>query len=128
MKFLLLTFAFAAAAVVLTLQAQSSDLHMQLQGHESFSRKKISYECDGNAAALGLPTKTFQVEYIHGAGNSLAILPIAGRSLIFAGILSGSGARYAADRFIWSDGGSRGAFLSSDLLNNQEQSLCHAIS
>ena len=118
----------AAAAIVLpALEAYASDLHIQLPGNDSFTGTTASFSCDGNAAKLGLPAGTFPVQYINGAGNSLAVLPIGGKSLIFAGVVSGSGARYAASRYIWSDGGTRGAFLSSDLSDKNAITLCKPV-
>ncbi len=116
--------AFGVGFIGATLYGQTADLHIQLQGSGPFSRKTVSFTCDSNGVKLGLPAGVFRVEYINGAGNSLAVLPIAGKSLIFANVLSGSGARYAADRFIWSDGGIRGAFLSTDSLAGKAQTLC----
>ncbi len=108
------------------LQAQTTDLHIQLRGSGTFRRHVASFTCDGNGTKLGLPAGVFQVEYINGLGNSLAVLPIAGKSLIFANIPSASGARYGADVYTWSDGGSRGAFLASDSLAGKAQTLCQA--
>lgn len=124
MKSIVRPIVFAAGLIGATLPVCAADLHIQLQGNGSFSHKTVSFTCDSNASKLGLPAGVFQVEYINGAGNSLAVLPIAGKSLIFANVLSGSGARYAADRFTWSDGGQRGAFLSSDSLDGKAQTLC----
>ena len=56
---------------------------------------------------MGLPAGAFAVEYLNGAGNSLAILPVNGESIVFANIFSGSGARYAAKQFIWWDAAGR---------------------
>lgn len=116
-----------AAALTVAIQAPASDLHIQLSGNEPLSRKSGTFSCDTSAAKLGLPTGTFHVEYINGAGNSLALLPIDGRTLIFVNVLSGSGARYAADRYTWSDGGPRGSFLSSDSLAGHAQTLCRQV-
>ncbi len=104
--------------------AHCSDLHIQLRGDDAISEKTASFVCDSAATKLGLPAGVFRVQYINGAGNSLAVLPISGKSLIFANVLSGSGARYAADRFTWSDGGPRGASLTSDSLAGQATTLC----
>ena len=109
------------------LPAHSSDLHIHLQGTAPLTSKVVSFSCDENAGKLNLPTGVFQVQYINGAGNSLAVLPIGGRSLVFSGVLSGSGSRYAADRYTWSDGGPRGAFLWSDSLAGHAQTLCQSV-
>ena len=115
------------AAMTASVKGQASDLHIQLSGNEPLSRISATFSCDSSANKLGLPIGTFPVEYINGAGNSLAVLPIGGKKLIFASVLSGSGARYAADRYTWSDGGSRGSFLSSDSLAGHAQTLCHQV-
>jgi membrane-bound inhibitor of C-type lysozyme len=91
------------------------------------SRHAVKFQCDQYAGALGLPAGPFVVEYLNGGGNSLAVLPIGGHSLIFAGVTSGSGARYAASRYIWWDAGSRGVHLHSDSLAGKSQSSCHRL-
>ena len=53
-----------------------------------------SYTCEGSE-------DRFEVDYINAAPNFLAIVPIEGKSLIFASTLSGSGVRYVADHFEW---------------------------
>jgi membrane-bound inhibitor of C-type lysozyme len=127
MKTILAILFVSACATVAPTQTQTIDLHIQLKGSGPMQRKQVSFACDQNAAKMGLPSGTFQVEYINGAGNGLAVLPIAGKSLIFANVPSGSGARYAADKYIWSDGGSRGAFLMIDWLNEHTTTNCHVV-
>ena len=110
--------AFGQAAVA---PAGASDLLIHLQGTDRATRSTAHFQCDSNAPKLGFPAGVVTVEYINSGGNSLAVLPIGGRSLIFAGVVSGSGARYAASRYTWSDGGvTRGAFLSSDFATSSE--------
>jgi membrane-bound inhibitor of C-type lysozyme len=84
----------------------------------------MKYQCDGQGSKMGLPAGVFSVEYINGAGNSLAIVPVAGHSLIFANVTSGSGARYAAGSFIWWEAGGR-VTISSDLIAGKMNSECH---
>ena len=110
------------------LPALGSDLHIQLPGSGTFTHNKVQFTCDGKASTMGLPSGTFTVEYINGAGNSLAVLPVGGKSLIFSSVISGSGARYAAEKYTWSDGGvMRGAFLSSDLNDPNAMTLCKQV-
>jgi membrane-bound inhibitor of C-type lysozyme len=60
---------------------------------------------------------------VNGAGNSLVIVPIEGSSIIFANVMSGSGARYAAAQYIWWD--AQGAVnFYSDSLSGKMQSTC----
>jgi len=85
----------------------------------------MKYQCDGQGSKMGLPAGIFSVEYINGAGNSLAIVPVAGHSLIFANVASGSGARYAAGSYIWWEAGGRGVNFSSDSIAGKMTSECH---
>lgn len=103
--------------------ASAADMIITLPG--AVSQKKVMLRCDEHAQAMGLPHGAFTVTYLNSDGNSLAVLPINGRPLIFAGVLSADGSRYAADRFIWWDVGSRGIHLYADGLN-KEQTACRA--
>ncbi|MEA2538950.1 MAG: hypothetical protein QOH35_316, partial [Acidobacteriaceae bacterium] len=85
-----------AALSCSTALAGATDVTIHLNGSQPVSRKTVQYQCDAKAAAIGLPATAFPVEYINGAGNSLAVVPMHGNSLIFANVMSGSGARYAA--------------------------------
>ena len=84
---------------------------IHLSGSQPVSRKTVQYQCDAKGAAIGLPAAAFPVEYINGGGNSLAVVPIHGNSLIFANVTSGSGARYAAGQYIWWEAGGSGHFV-----------------
>jgi len=105
-----------------------TDLTLSLTGPGAISRHVVEFQCDEHAGALGLPSGSFAVEYVNGAGNGLAVVPVGGRSLIFSNVTSGSGARYAADRYIWWDAGSRGVHLYSDSLAGKAETSCHALS
>jgi membrane-bound inhibitor of C-type lysozyme len=107
--------------------AGATDLTLHLKGSQSISRTTVQYQCDAEGATMGLPAGTFAVEYVNGAGNSLAILPVNGESLIFANIISGSGARYAAKQYIWWDAAGRSVSFSSDSLAGKMRSECHRI-
>src|ERR1700722_20299223 len=104
--------------------AGASYLTIHLNGSQPVSRKTVQYQCDAKAAALGLPATAFPVEYINGAGNSLAVVEVQGNSMIFANINSGSGARYAAGQYIWWEAGGAVTFYS-DSLAGKTQSSCH---
>jgi len=107
--------------------ASATDLTIHLKGSEPVSRTTIQYQCDANGVKMGLPAGTFSVEYVNGGGNSLAIVPLGGKSLIFANVISGSGARYAALQYIWWDAAGRSTSLSSDSLAGQMRSECHRV-
>jgi membrane-bound inhibitor of C-type lysozyme len=107
--------------------ATATDLTIHLNSSEAISRSTMRYQCDAQGAKMGLPVTAFSVEYLNGAGNSLAILPLNGTSLIFANILSGSGARYAAGQYIWWEAAGRSVSLSSDSLAGKMRSECHRV-
>ncbi len=58
--------------------AGATDLTIHLNGTQPVSRKTVQYQCDAQGAAMGLPATAFPVEYINGAGNSLAVVPVHG--------------------------------------------------
>lgn len=91
----------ALGLLVLAVAASGTDVTIHLSGVTPVSRQVIQYQCDAEGPKLGLPKGPFPVEYINGGGNSLAVLPISGKSLIFANVISASGARYAAQQYIW---------------------------
>ena len=107
--------------------AQATELTLHLNGTQAISRQTINYQCDAQGAAMGLPAAVFPVEYINGAGNSLAIVPVHGMSMIFANVSAGSGARYAASDFIWWDAAGRSTTFSSDSLAGKMSSVCHRV-
>ena len=112
--------------VALTHQASATDLTVHLAGSATLSRKTVRYQCDAAGAKMGLPAKPFPVEYITGAGNSLVIVPVAENSLVFAGVTSGSGSRYAAQQYIWWEAGG-GVTFSSDSISGQMSSTCKPV-
>ena len=107
--------------------AGATDMTIHLRGNQAIARATVRYQCDAEGVQMGLPTGTFSVEYLNGAGNSLAILPVHGTSLIFANIISGSGARYAAGEYIWWDAAGRSVSFSSDSLAGKMRSECHRV-
>jgi membrane-bound inhibitor of C-type lysozyme len=119
--------ALAAAVLAYTAPALATDLTLHLNSNQPVNRKTVQYQCDAQGAAMGLPTGPFPVEYINGGGNSLAILPVHGGSLIFANVFSGSGARYAAAEYIWWDAAGRSTSFSSDSLAGKMRSECHRV-
>jgi membrane-bound inhibitor of C-type lysozyme len=107
--------------------ADATDVTLHLKGSQPVSRTTVQYECDAEGAKMGLPAGPFEVEYLNGDGNSLAVLPVNGKSLVFANILSGSGARYAAQQYIWWDAAGRSVSFSSDSLAGKMRSECHRV-
>jgi membrane-bound inhibitor of C-type lysozyme len=105
--------------------AFAADITIHLAGDGEISQKAVQYECDATGVKLGLPQGPFSVKYINGAGNSLAVVPVSGESLIFANVVSGSGARYMARQFTWWEG--RAITFSTDDLSGKAQSICHRV-
>ncbi|HVX79963.1 MAG TPA: MliC family protein [Devosiaceae bacterium] len=59
-----------------------------------FERRSVKYGCEGDVSEL-------TVDYINAAPNFLALVPIDGTVLVFNTVLSGSGAKYAAGKYVW---------------------------
>jgi membrane-bound inhibitor of C-type lysozyme len=106
--------------------ASAEDITIHLSENASTLRKTVQYLCNADAAKMGLPPGPFSVEYINGGGNSLVVVPVSGNSLIFASVVSGSGARYAAQHFIWWE--AKGTVtVYSDALTGKLQAACRPI-
>jgi membrane-bound inhibitor of C-type lysozyme len=118
--FLVGTLALLAA----TGDARGADLTLHLSSDRAFTRTVAHYKCDAVGVQLGLPGGPFAVEYINAAGNSLAILPVSGSSLVFVSVLSGSGARYAAQRYIWWEAAGRSISFSAETVSGTLRSTC----
>jgi membrane-bound inhibitor of C-type lysozyme len=74
--------------------AASSAVIVTLGTTGDFERKTLQYGCQGQDAPMS-------VDYINAAPNYLALVPIEGSTLIFNTVLSASGARYAAGKYVW---------------------------
>lgn len=118
-------FVFALICLAGVLSAKT--LAIPMKGSSPVTRKTIHYRCDASGRAVGLPSGPFAVEYINGGGNALAVLPIASDLLVFANVISGSGARYAARQFVWWDAGNRGVSLRWPTENGERQSNCSVV-
>ena len=119
-------FVVALGAFGLSNAAWADDITIHLPASASVSRKIVQYQCDDQGPKIGLPSGSFPVEYINGGGNSLAVVPISGNSVIFSNVISGSGARYAAQQFIWWEA-KGAATLYSDSLSGKLQSTCQPV-
>ena len=108
-------------------QAVGGDVTIHLGGVSPVSRQVIQYQCDASGPKLGLPKGPFPIEYINGGGNSLALLPISGKTLIFVNVVSGSGARYAAQQYMWWEEAGRRVSLRRETLTETTESVCQRI-
>lgn len=106
--------------------AIAADITIHLPAGASVSRKTVQYQCDAQGAKIGVSSGPFPVEYINGGGNSLAVVPISGNTLILSNVVAGSGARYAAQQFIWWEA-KGAATLYSDSLAGKLQSVCRPV-
>jgi membrane-bound inhibitor of C-type lysozyme len=106
--------------------AAATDLTIHLLGSDTITPHTVKFQCDAEGAKIGLPSGSFSVQYINGAGNSLAVVPIGGNSLIFANVMAASGARYASGTYIWWEAGGA-ATLYLDSLEGKDQSSCHPV-
>jgi membrane-bound inhibitor of C-type lysozyme len=104
--------------------AAATDLTLHLLGSDTITPQTVKFQCDAEGTKIGLPSGPFSVHYFNGAGNSLAVVPIGGKSLIFANVMAASGARYASGTYIWWEAGGA-ATLYLDSLEGKDQSSCH---
>src|SRR3712207_151223 len=85
----------------------AADVVIRLPQAPSVVRNVVTYACES------LPQ--IKVEYITEGSSALAVVPVPGEALVFAGVLSGSGARYAAGPYIgWTKG------TSADLCDQRQ--------
>ncbi|MBV8828704.1 MAG: MliC family protein [Acidobacteriaceae bacterium] len=123
LKRILFAIALALSANTFT---RAADLTIHLQGDAPVSRKNVTYQCDAAAQHVGLPTRPFTVEYINGGGNSLVTVPVSGETLVFANVISGSGARYVSKQYTWWEAKGSVTFYS-DALSGKLQSECKVL-
>ncbi|HTH53752.1 MAG TPA: MliC family protein [Edaphobacter sp.] len=115
------------ALTLLSAAASATELTIHLNGTDAVQRKTVKYQCDAQGATMGLPAGVFSVDYLNGAGNSLAVVPVKGNSMIFVTVPSGSGAKYAARQWTWWEAGGRGTTFYSDFPGPKASSVCHEI-
>lgn len=106
--------------------AGAENLTVHLPGVE-VARIRASFECGAAGVALGLPAGPFTVEYLNAGENHLALLPVHGKQLVFANVISASGARYAAGRYIWWDAGDRGIALYAEGIDGHPKADCRLV-
>ncbi|MBN9617096.1 MAG: hypothetical protein BGO25_14635 [Acidobacteriales bacterium 59-55] len=104
----------------------AEDLTVSLPGVE-ITRIQATFDCGAEGVALGLPSGAFTVEYLNAGDNHLAVLPLHGKKLIFTNVVSGSGARYAAARYIWWDAGARGVTLYATGVDGHPKADCRTV-
>lgn len=90
--------------------AWAEDLVIPLPEGTTVQRLKTSYSCTGGGPMT--------VDYVNADGISLALLPVAGRPMVFANVLAASGARYAAGPYVWWEKG--GSATLQDLRKGED--------
>jgi membrane-bound inhibitor of C-type lysozyme len=105
--------------------AKASDVTIHLRGSsQPIVQTEFLFDCGQAGSKMGLQPGTFKVTYINGAGNSLAVIPVNGSSLIFVNVASGSGARYAAGQYVWWDADGRSVTFSADSSAGRSKATC----
>lgn len=113
-------------ALIVAGGAIAVDLTIHLPGTATVSRKVVKYQCDSTGSKIGLPADAFPVEYINAGGNSLVVVPVSGKTMIFANVVAASGARYVAGQFTWWEAGG-GVIFYSDSPSGKGQSTCKVV-
>lgn len=86
-----LTLSFALALV--SFAASADPLTIDLPGAASAERSTVAYSCGGD--------RRVTAEYVNADANSLAIVNLGEQTVLMVSVLSGSGARYAGQQYIW---------------------------
>lgn len=107
-------FAVASIFAVLSGAASAEPVTIDLPGKVEHST--VAYDCSDAVAR--------SVDYINAGDNSLARVEVEqGSPLLFANVLSGSGARYAAGPYIWWTKGA-GATLYNETKGDAPVATC----
>lgn len=116
-----------AAALILGLScfvAQSAAAEngtIQLRSKTKIDRTQTAYDCG--------PAGRLAVTYINADPNFLALVPVPKQPqpLVFASVISGSGARYAAGKYIWWTKGNSASLYDTTMGDNASPILtCNA--
>jgi membrane-bound inhibitor of C-type lysozyme len=85
---------------------------IELHSNGRIERSQVTYDCGGQ----GLLVAT----YVNADPNFLAILTVPGQRqpTVFASVISGSGARYAAGKYVWWTKGNTASLYDTTLGDN----------
>nr|WP_237442400.1 MliC family protein [Saccharibacter sp. 17.LH.SD] len=96
------------------------DVHYQC----SFDERKANSDQKELVASLP-PERHFIVSYLNADTAALAAFPVDSKMLVFANIVSGSGAKYVADRYAWTTEGDEAMFSRVD---REDSAInCHVV-
>lgn len=92
--------ALGATLAALTALAPAAYARPGIDGVRFDPPHTVHYRCDGG--------KALTARYFNSPDNQIAILRLDGKPLLFASVLTGSGARYAAGPYQWITKGDEG--------------------
>jgi len=84
---------FAGAFALCSGAAFADPLTIDLPDAASAERTTVAYSCEGD--------RKVTAEYVNAGDNSLAIVNLGKQTVLTVSVLSGSGARYAGQQYIW---------------------------
>ena len=82
-----------AAFVAASAAARADPLTIDLPGAAVAERNEAAYSCDGD--------RKVSVEYVNAGANAIAIVDLGDETVLMVNVLSGSGARYAGQHYVW---------------------------
>jgi membrane-bound inhibitor of C-type lysozyme len=94
---------------------------IQLHSKTKIDRMQATYDCG--------PAGRLAVTYVNADPNFLAIVPVPKlpQPLVFASVISGSGSRYAAGKFIWWTKGNSASLYDTTMGDNAAPTMtCNA--
>jgi membrane-bound inhibitor of C-type lysozyme len=97
-------------ALLAAARAQADSLTIDLPDAASVDRQAVAYTCGGG--------KKVAVEYVNAGSNSLAIVRLGDETILMVSVLSGSGARYAGQQYVWWTKGNTADFY--DITNGED--------
>lgn len=75
-----------------TSAAMASTVTLELPGNAPVESKSVSYKCGDEAV---------KAEYVNAGDNSLVVLTLDDQTVVAVTVLSGSGAKYAGQQYVW---------------------------
>lgn len=72
--------------------ASATNVTLELPGDAKVERQSVAYKCGD---------RDVKAEYINAGSNSLVVLGLDDETVIAVTVLSGSGARYAGQQYVW---------------------------
>lgn len=98
-------------------QAAQASLQITLDANADIQRHTVSYDCAAE--------NPISVTYINAAPNFLALAPVPDETepLVFASVISASGARYVSGQYVWLNNGTEASLFDETLGEDAEPIL-----